>query len=95
MMHAKTAVADGRWARVGSTNLNVASWFGNGELDAFIEDESFGQQMEKMYLQDLTNTTEIVLHAKHKVCAPGEPRHLPSQPVAAEAPATQQPKPCG
>jgi cardiolipin synthase A/B len=26
MLHAKTAVADGRWARVGSSNLNVASW---------------------------------------------------------------------
>src|SRR5262249_45426442 len=33
MMHAKTAVADGRWARVGSTNLNIASWLGNCELD--------------------------------------------------------------
>jgi len=26
MIHAKTAVADGRWARIGSTNLNVSSW---------------------------------------------------------------------
>jgi cardiolipin synthase A/B len=26
MLHAKTAVVDGRWARVGSSNLNVASW---------------------------------------------------------------------
>jgi hypothetical protein len=26
--------ADGRWARVGSSNLNVASWIGNYELDA-------------------------------------------------------------
>jgi cardiolipin synthase len=30
MVHAKTAVADGRWARVGSTNLNLASWMGTG-----------------------------------------------------------------
>jgi cardiolipin synthase len=37
MMHAKTAVADGRWARVGSSNLNVASWLGNYELDVTIE----------------------------------------------------------
>jgi cardiolipin synthase len=29
MLHAKTAVADGHWARVGSTNLNLASWLGN------------------------------------------------------------------
>jgi len=75
MMHAKTAVADGRWSRVGSTNLNVASWFGNCELDAVIEDETFAREMAAMFLQDLTNATEIVLDARKKVRAPGEPRH--------------------
>ncbi|MFB3915489.1 MAG: phosphatidylserine/phosphatidylglycerophosphate/cardiolipin synthase family protein [Terriglobales bacterium] len=75
MLHAKTAVADGHWARVGSTNLNLASWFGNCELDAVIEDDSFAAEMEAMYLQDLANATEIVLDAKRKVRAPGEPRH--------------------
>jgi cardiolipin synthase len=75
MVHAKTAVADGRWARVGSTNLNISSWLGNCELDAVIEDESFADQMEEMYLQDLSNATEIVLDEKRKVRAPGEPRH--------------------
>ena len=64
MLHAKTAVADGKWARVGSTNLNIASWFGNCELDAVIEDESFAHQMEDMYLDDLTKATEIVLDKK-------------------------------
>ena len=39
MVHAKTAVADGRWARIGSTNLNISSWIGNWELDVVIEDE--------------------------------------------------------
>jgi cardiolipin synthase len=75
MLHAKTAVADSNWARVGSTNLNVASWLGNCELDVVVEDESFAQEMEEMYLQDLENATEVVLDAKHKVCAPGEPPH--------------------
>jgi cardiolipin synthase len=75
MVHAKTAVADTRWARVGSTNLNIASWLGNCELDTVIEDEDFARQMEEMYLQDLTNATEIVLDLKRKVRAPGEPRH--------------------
>jgi cardiolipin synthase len=67
MVHAKTAVADGRWARVGSTNLNVASWLGNCELDAVIEDASFGEQMEAMYLRDLENTTEVVLNQRRRV----------------------------
>lgn len=75
MLHAKTAVADGRWARVGSTNLNVASWFGNCELDAVIEDDGFAAEMEAMYLQDLQNATEVVLDERQKVRAPGEPRH--------------------
>ena len=75
MMHAKTAVADSSWARVGSTNLNIASWFGNCELDAVIADESFAREMEDMYLQDPTNATEVVLDAKQKVRAPNEPAH--------------------
>ncbi|HET9985755.1 MAG TPA: phospholipase D-like domain-containing protein [Longimicrobiales bacterium] len=61
MMHAKTAVADGRWARVGSSNLNLASWLGNHELDAVVEDARFAEEMERTYLEDLENTTELVL----------------------------------
>lgn len=71
MMHAKTAVADGRWARVGSTNLNPASWMGNWELDVIVEDEGFGRVMEEMYLDDLKNTTEIVLTKKRKIVSLG------------------------
>lgn len=74
MLHAKTAVADSNWARVGSSNLNIASWFGNCELDVVIEDESFAGLMEETYLQDLENATEIVLDSKHRVRAPNKPR---------------------
>jgi cardiolipin synthase A/B len=74
MLHAKTAVADRRWARVGSSNLNIASWLGNCELDAVIENELFAGEMEEMYLQDLANATEIVLDNRNKVRAPGAPR---------------------
>ena len=71
MLHAKTAVADGRWARVGSTNLNIASWMGNRELDVIVEDPGFAREMEEMYLADLENATEIVLDARHRVRRPG------------------------
>ncbi|MCC6473511.1 MAG: hypothetical protein IT514_07170 [Burkholderiales bacterium] len=74
MLHAKTAVADGRWARVGSTNLNIASWIGNCELDAIVEDTAFATRMQELYLRDLANSTEIVLDDRRKVCAPGQPR---------------------
>ena len=75
MLHAKTAVADGHWARVGSTNLNIASWFGNCELDAVVEDEPFARLMEETYLHDLDNSTEVVLDAQHNIHAPNEPPH--------------------
>jgi cardiolipin synthase len=67
MQHSKTAVADGRWARVGSTNLNFASWMENYELDVVVEDEPFAQAMEDMFLEDLSNSTEIILSANQKV----------------------------
>ena len=76
MLHAKTAVADRTWARVGSTNLNLASWIGNRELDVIVEDEGFAGQMAEMYLEDLDHATEIVLDARNRVRAPGSPpRH--------------------
>jgi cardiolipin synthase len=61
MLHAKTAVSDGRWARVGSTNLNLASWLGNYELDVVVEDEGFADDMAHAFAADLGNATEIVL----------------------------------
>jgi cardiolipin synthase len=67
MIHAKTAVADGRWARVGSTNLNLSSWIGNYELDVVAEDERFSQEMERVYLEDLAHSTEIVLRERRRV----------------------------
>jgi cardiolipin synthase len=67
MIHAKTAVADGRWARVGSTNLNVSSWMGNYELDAAIEDRRMAKAMEEMYEDDLGKATEILLRRGNRV----------------------------
>ena len=61
MIHAKTAVADGQWARVGSSNLNIASWLGNREIDVAVEDEGFAAQLAAQYEQDLQTATELVL----------------------------------
>jgi cardiolipin synthase len=61
MLHAKTAVADGQWARVGSSNLNVSSWLGNREIDVAIEDAEFAGLLAAQYERDLQNATEIVL----------------------------------
>ena len=67
MIHAKTAVTDGRWARVGSTNLNIASWMGNYELDVAVEDQTFAQAMEAMYEEDLRSSTEVIISLRGKV----------------------------
>jgi cardiolipin synthase len=77
MIHAKTAVADGKWARVGSTNANITSWFGNWELDVAIEDEGFGAEMQAMFARDLENSTEVVLKS-HKLFTGRERRRPPS-----------------
>ncbi len=66
MLHAKTAVSDGCWARVGSSNLNIASWVGNYELDAVIEDQPVAAVLEAMYLADLERSTEIVLRPRRR-----------------------------
>lgn len=73
MLHAKSAVADGRWARVGSTNLNLSSWMGNWELDVAVEDDEFAREMERAYELDLANSTEITL----------TPRRLPARSASA------------
>jgi cardiolipin synthase len=67
MLHAKTAVADGYWARVGSTNLNIASWMGNYELDVAIEDTDFADAMASQFESDLARATEIVLTRRNRV----------------------------
>ncbi|HKO88780.1 MAG TPA: phospholipase D-like domain-containing protein [Burkholderiales bacterium] len=76
MLHAKTAVADSRWARIGSTNLNISSWLGNYELDVAVEDTRFAVAMEHMYEEDLRNATEIILGVRGRVCPMVDmPRH--------------------
>lgn len=65
MIHAKTSIVDGIWARVGSTNLNVSSWFANRELDIVIEGDAGVNELEKHFLWDLSQSTEVVLDANH------------------------------
>ncbi|MEQ1857246.1 MAG: phospholipase D-like domain-containing protein [Longimicrobiales bacterium] len=61
MMHAKTAVVDGVWCRVGSSNLNSASLMGNWELDVGVLDDGLARQLQGLFLADLASSREIVL----------------------------------
>jgi cardiolipin synthase len=65
MIHAKTAVCDGVWARVGSSNLNTASLLGNWEIDVGVLDEDMAAQLEALFLADLASSVEIVLPRAH------------------------------
>lgn len=64
MLHAKTLVIDGRWVRIGSTNLNLSSLLANYELDVVVEDARLAQEMEAQYRRDLADSVEILLALK-------------------------------
>jgi cardiolipin synthase len=60
MLHAKSIVADGRWVRVGSSNLNPASLVGNYELDVLIDDADLADAVAQQFRLDIARASEIV-----------------------------------
>jgi cardiolipin synthase len=61
ILHSKTALVDGVWATVGSTNLDWRSFLHNHELDAVVLGAEFGQQLQAMFERDLAQSDAIVL----------------------------------
>jgi cardiolipin synthase A/B len=59
LLHAKTAVIDGIWSTVGSTNLDYLSLLHNDEVNAVILDKEFAGEMEQMFARDLANCRPI------------------------------------
>lgn len=59
VLHAKTAVIDGEWSTVGSSNLDWRSVILNNELNTVILSPAFGAQMEAMFRNDLAAAKEI------------------------------------
>ncbi|PYO35851.1 MAG: cardiolipin synthase B [Gemmatimonadetes bacterium] len=80
MLHAKTLLVDRRWARVGSSNLNVSSLLTNYELDLIAECEELSEALAAQFRRDLAYSREIVL----------EPRRLKLPPRLVPAPAVPQ-----
>jgi cardiolipin synthase A/B len=60
VLHAKTAVIDGWWSTVGSSNLDHQSLRHNLEANAIIASERFAGALEAMFHQDLEHCEEIV-----------------------------------
>ena len=61
ILHAKTALIDGVWATVGSTNLDWRSFLHNHELNAVVLGAEFGRQVQAMFEQDLARSEAITL----------------------------------
>jgi cardiolipin synthase A/B len=63
MIHAKTLVADGRWAGVGTLNFDNRSFAFNDETMLLVLDDHFGAHMEHLFLEDLRYAREFELDA--------------------------------
>ena len=61
LLHAKTAVVDKVWSTVGSTNMDYLSLLSNDEVNAVILSHAFADEMEKMFVRDISNSRQIRL----------------------------------
>ena len=63
LLHVKTAVIDGVWSTVGSTNLDWRSFLHNHELNAVVLGAAFGGQVQAMFERDMAASDAITLDA--------------------------------
>jgi cardiolipin synthase len=63
LLHAKTAVIDGVWSSVGSTNLDWRSFVHNYEADVIVLSAAFARDMERLFALDVRASHEITLDA--------------------------------
>jgi cardiolipin synthase len=61
ILHSKTALVDGVWTTVGSTNLDWRSFLHNHELNAVVLGVEFGNQVQAMFEKDLAASDAITL----------------------------------
>lgn len=61
LLHVKTAVIDGVWSTVGSTNLDWRSFLHNDEVNVVVLGTEFGKKMQTAFMADLAKSNEITL----------------------------------
>jgi cardiolipin synthase len=54
ILHAKVMLVDGRWATLGSANLDFRSFYRNFELNVIVDNRAFGLQVEELFREELT-----------------------------------------
>ena len=63
ILHSKTAVIDGVWSVVGSSNLDPRSIFFNDEVDAIVLGTSTGRALQAMFSEDQASAAQIDLES--------------------------------
>jgi cardiolipin synthase A/B len=66
LLHAKTAVVDGVWSTVGSSNMDWRSFLHNEEVNAVVLGAGFGKEMEAMFERDVAESARIDAEAWRK-----------------------------
>lgn len=64
-IHAKTMVADGKIATVGTANIDVRSFRLNFEVNAFLYDEILVRKLVDIYYDDMKHSRELTLDEYH------------------------------
>ncbi|WP_461207312.1 cardiolipin synthase [Clostridium sp. DL1XJH146] len=64
-LHAKTIVVDGKVSSVGTANMDNRSYRLNFEVNAFIYDHNIGEELQKIFYQDMEESTEITEELYH------------------------------
>jgi cardiolipin synthase len=59
LLHAKTAVIDGVWSTVGTTNMDYWSFLNDDEVNAIVLSREFAVEMEKLFAKDIAESHEI------------------------------------
>ena len=59
LLHAKTAVIDGAWSTVGSSNFDFRSFLHNDEVNTVVLGKEFARQMEQMFDADIAASVRI------------------------------------
>lgn len=59
LLHAKTAVIDGVWSTIGSSNVDWRSFLHNDEVNVIVFGADFAAEMEALFQRDLAHAEEI------------------------------------
>lgn len=59
VLHAKTMTVDGRWASIGTANLDYRSFFDNYETNLVVASETVCGELDRQFRQDLTESKTI------------------------------------